>query len=91
MVSSLEAEKLPRMAEIRFDCMVRMFDMESRVVKTGVFGHTEKPLRPQWFVNECKITLETIKYGSEYEIGRTLKDMLYQLEDHMEKYKKNKL
>lgn len=86
MVAPFEAEDLPKMCEIRFDCTVRMFDMGVRTIKTGIFGWQEKELKPQWFKNESRLTLEAIKSCDEYTIGRRLKDMLYQLEEHIRKY-----
>lgn len=87
-ISDLEAEKLPRMCEIRFDCLVTMFEMAQRevTVNSGFFVKEERQLKPQWFKSQYKITLDEIKNCDEYVIGVRLKEMLYQLEKHIEKY-----
>jgi CRISPR/Cas system CSM-associated protein Csm3 (group 7 of RAMP superfamily) len=79
----LEVERSPRMCEIRFDCVVTMYEFE--VLKSDKYTNlrTERSHPPQWFKNECKITLEAIKYADEYALGRQLKEMLFQLENHI--------
>lgn len=81
-----EVGKSQRMAEIRFDCYVSMFEMMSMKTSTGFLGKQERSLKPQWFKLQGKLTLEVIKSGSEYEIGRLLKQMLAQLENHIKRF-----
>lgn len=85
-VPPFEAENLPRLCEIRFDAFITMYEMGVRTIRTGLFGFVEKSLPPQWFKNQSKITLEAIKQCDEYTLGRRLKEMLFQLEEHIRKY-----
>lgn len=90
-IPAVEAESLPKMCEIRFDCLVRMFDMciekPNKLVPFRV--KREVPHKPQWFKSTAKMTLEQIKYADEYEIGRMVKDMYRQLEMHIRQYEEH--
>lgn len=88
-VPDFEAGSNQSMCEIRFDCLVTMFERGSRTIKTGIFGFTEKQLPPQWFKSQSKITLEGIRFMDEYTLGKQLKDMLHQLDKHIENYENN--
>jgi len=80
-----------RMMEIRFDCLVRMFDMGNRAYeKPGLIFDTETALPPQWFKSEHKLTLENIKNCDPYALGMEIKNMLHQLEYHIEKWEGKK-
>jgi len=89
--SDMEAEALPMMCEIRFDAFVKMYDMgvdESRSL-LPLRVRMEIPRKPQWFKNTQRMSLEAIKYGDEYSIGRMIKDQFRQLELHISQYEKD--
>lgn len=83
-VSEIEADKR-RLCEIRFDCYVTMHDSGTRSIEGGMLGVT-KHLPPQWFKSQSVITLEEIKYRSHELLGLRLKQMLFELEQAIEKY-----
>ncbi len=88
-VPDFEAEELPRMCEIKFDCLVTMFEAGYIERKKETFSVIpETPQKPQWFKIQNKLTLNAIRYGDEYTIGLRIKQMLKQLDDHIDKYKK---
>ncbi len=91
-VGTEEAEALPAMCEIRFDCLVRMYDMGTRPPSSllPLRMRMETPRSPQWFRNTQIISLEAIKNGDEYTLGRMIKDQFRQLELHIKKYESNK-
>lgn len=80
-VIDFEADKR-RVCEIRFDCLVTMHDSGTR----GGFSHEPKSLPPQWFKSQSTMTLEEVKYESHELIGLRLKQMLYELEQAIERY-----
>lgn len=90
-ISEDEAKTNPRMCEIRFDCYVQMFEMAFKTSKARFSFGTERPQTPQWFKSFNKITLDEIKFSSEYELGARLKEMLLQMELHIKKYENNQL
>tara|TARA_R110000868_G_scaffold1452_5_gene11410 strand:- start:629 stop:886 length:258 start_codon:yes stop_codon:yes gene_type:complete len=73
-ISEIEADKR-RLCEIRFDCYVTMHDSGIRDKGT-----------PQWFKSQSQITLEEIKHQSHELLGLRLKQMLFELEQAIEKY-----
>ena len=77
-ISEVEADKR-RICEIRFDCIVTMHDSGTREVST-------KSLPPQWFRMNSQITLETIKYATEEQLGVQLKQMYHELQATIDKY-----
>ena len=77
-VSEFEADQR-RLCEIKFDCYVTMHD-------SGTRETSSKSLPPQWFKSQSTITLEEIKYQSHELLGLRLKQMLYELEQAIEKY-----
>lgn len=83
-ISEIEAESNPSLAEIRFDCLVTMFEMG---FKKNTISSSIKRNPPQWFKSQAKISLESIKHLPNYELGQLLKNMLIQLEAHIEKYR----
>jgi hypothetical protein len=83
-VSEIEADKR-RLCEIRFDCYVTMHDSGTRTIEGGMLGVT-KTLPPQWFKSQSTMTLEEIKHQSHELIGLRLKQMLFELEQAIEKY-----
>lgn len=83
-VSDIEADKR-RLCKIRFDCYVTMHDSGTRLIEGGMIG-VSKDLPPQWFKSQSTITLEEVKYQSHELLGLRLKQMLYELEQAIEKY-----
>jgi hypothetical protein len=83
IVPDFEAERFPKMAHIRFDCVITMFDQEKVKTDGTFFGRREKPRKPNWLKSESKMTLEFVKLSSEYEIGRQIKEQFEQLERHI--------
>lgn len=77
-IPEIEADKR-RLCEIRFDCLVTMHDSGTR--ETAL-----KALPPQWFKSQSTMTLEEVKYQSHELLGLRLKQMLYELEQAIEKY-----
>jgi len=80
-----------RVCEIKIDGFLRMYDCGVRKIKTGLFGIAEKELPPQYFKIESQLTMEGLVYMDEYQIGRVIKQMYYQLQNHISKYEKYKL
>lgn len=78
-----------QMAEIRIDCFVDMYEM-SKTEHDGGFSvfFEEKQQSPQWFRSRNKITLQAIRESDPYVLGNILKDMLKQLEHHIDKYER---
>lgn len=83
-VSEIEADKR-RVCEIRFDCLVTMHDSGMRETGGG-FLYESRNLPPQWFRLNSQITLESIKYATEEQLGAQLKQMYYELLKTIEKY-----
>lgn len=74
-------------AEIRFDCMMKMFDLVT-VHPCGVYRKDEEP-HPQRFILCETFSLEDIKYKDAYQLGMEIKEAYKKLEQHMAEYKKN--
>lgn len=83
---TIEEESLPSTCEIKFDCLVTMYEMGQRVSKQGFLGMQEKAHPPQWYKSQSRLTLEAIRDGDEAMLGRQLKIMLQQLDSHIAKY-----
>ena len=83
-ISEMEADKR-RLCEIRFDCYVTMHNSGTRSVEGGILGPT-RDLPPQWFRMNSQITLESIKYATEEQLGAQLKQMYYELKQAIDKY-----
>jgi hypothetical protein len=90
-VAEDEASSLPRMCEIRFDCLVKMYDMVVSKPSTLLPFSLRKeiPRKPQWFKSTSTISLEAIKNEDEYLLGRRLKEQFQQLELHIKQYEHN--
>jgi hypothetical protein len=90
-ISDIEADGNAGMCEIRFDCLVRMFDMgvekSNNLLPFKI--QREIPRKPQWFRSSGKILLEQIKYTDEYAIGRMIKEMYRQLELHISHFEEH--
>lgn len=84
-----------RLAEIKFEALVRIFDSGVRSVRQPAImwfmKDHQKPLPPQLFKIEFRLTLETIKFGSPEEIGRIVKHYYNQLEEHIAQYEQRKI
>jgi hypothetical protein len=74
-----------KMIEIRFDCLVTMYDLGFKKIKPG-FEFEKRKRTPQCFKSIQNITLESIKYSDEATLGRLLKEMYYELEHHIRQY-----
>jgi hypothetical protein len=77
-IPDFEADKR-RLCEITFDCHVKMYN-------SGARGTEIKNLPPQWFRMNSQITLETIKYATEEQLGAQLKQMYHELQATIDKY-----
>lgn len=92
VIDPFELEMAQRkVCEIKIDGFLRMYDCGTRIIKTGLFGFTERPLPPQYFKVESKLTMEGLAYMDEYQIGSVIKQMYYQLQDHIKKYENFKI
>lgn len=85
-VPESEVQSSHSMCEIRFDCLVTMYEMGTREAAKGFFVKEERRLNPQWFRSQRRITLDAIRNADEYMLGRQLKEMFHQLELHIKKY-----
>lgn len=83
-------DKKTRLAEIRFDCKVKMFDFGSMNHVQSIFQVSQKKERtPQWFALTTQLSLEFIETSDPELIGRAIKDAYKQLKDHIERYEKS--
>jgi hypothetical protein len=78
-------EAKSRTANIRFDCLVKMFDYGQRQIG-GVFLSVPKSLPPQWFKCEMKLTLELVAEADPYTLGMAIKEAYLRLKHHIEQY-----
>lgn len=86
MISELEGNESRNLCEIRFDALVTMYSTGYIKQKRNIFSIVPpKPGKPKWFKCRNMLTMEAIRYSDEYQLGRFLKDMLAQLEEHIEK------
>jgi hypothetical protein len=74
-----------KLCEIRFDCLVTMYDVGFTRYK-GMWGNEKQSKVPQWFKAQHTLTLESIKYMDEYQIGSQIKQMFRELEQTINKY-----
>ena len=83
-----EAEALPGMCEIRFDALVKMYDMGVDQSKGPIPFRIRReiPREPQWFKSTQRMSLDAIKHGDEYSIGRMIKEQFRQMEAHISQY-----
>jgi hypothetical protein len=56
----------------------------------GMWGNKKQSKVPQWFKAQHTITLESIKYMDEYQIGSQIKQMFLELEQTIEKYEQSR-
>jgi hypothetical protein len=82
-----EAGNNEKRAEIRFDCLVKMYDVGYLISKGSVLSFTPpKSYSPQWFKSVSYLTLETIKYQDPYIIGLQIKQQFGELERAIKQY-----
>ena len=74
-----------KLCEIRFDCLVTMHDVGFTRYK-GMWGQEKESRVPQWFKAQHQITLESIKYMDEYQLGSQIKQMFRELEQTINQY-----
>lgn len=75
-----------RMASIRFDCLVKMFDYGQIQPKSPMPFVHRKALPPQWFKSEMTLTMELVAHASPYELGMAIKDAFTKLQRHINEY-----
>lgn len=82
-----EAGNNQNRCEIRFDCLVKMYDV-GYVIPKGSFLDIKppKPHSPQWFRSLSTMTLEHIKYADPYIIGIQIKRQFEELERAIKQY-----
>jgi hypothetical protein len=78
-----------KLCEIRFDCLVTMYDVGFTRYK-GMWGNEKQSKVPQWFKAQHTLTLESIKYMDEYQIGSQIKQMFRELEQTINKYEQSR-
>lgn len=82
--------KANRMAEIRFDAYVEMYDSGYRTLTNGgIFTSEKRDKKPQWFRSHVELTLDSIKFADPYDIGMAIKRQFYELEAAIKKYEEN--
>lgn len=79
-----------KMASIRFDCLVKIYDCGVIQPKSNLPFLSLKPLPPQWFKSEIKFTLEYLRYEDPYTIGLAIKEALSRMDAVITEYEKNK-
>ncbi len=79
-----------RNMEIRFQCLVKMFDsgFVQRKNPMPFLPATTPP--PQWFKSETKLTMEFVEYADAETIGRVIKEAFYKLKNHIESYEQER-
>jgi len=77
-----------RMMDVRFDCLVRMFDSGQIQPKSSLPFVEREPLPPQWFKLETKLTMEFVEGADPYQIGMAIKESFWKLKKHIEDYEK---
>ena len=80
------------MCDIKFDCVVTMYDLARKEIKqnllANLFTVNKQPNISQWFTCENVLTLEFIRHAPEKEIGKSIKFMLKNLEEAIDGWKK---
>ena len=82
-----EAGNNQQRCEIRFDCLVKMYDV-GYVIPKGSFLDIKppKPYAPQWFRSLSNMTLDHIKHSDPYILGVQIKQQFEDLERAIRKY-----
>lgn len=82
-----EAGNNQQRCEIRFDCLVKMYDIGYIRPKQGFLEFKPaKPYSPQWFRSLSTMTLDHIKYSDPYVLGVQIKQQFQALEQAIKKY-----
>lgn len=82
--------KVDRMAEIRFDAYVKMYDVGyKQLTRAGVFAAEKRDKKPQWFRSHVELTLDSIKFADPYDIGMAIKRQFLELEAAIKKYEES--
>lgn len=82
-----EAGNNEKRCEIRFDCLVKMYDARYITQDGGIFSVIPStPYPPQWFKSVSYLTLEKIKYEDPYIIGLQIKKQFEELERAIKQY-----
>ncbi len=85
-----EAGNNEKRCEIRFDCIVKMYDAGYITQAGGFFSlKPPKPYPRQWFRSVSYITLEGIKNSDPYVIGLQIKHQFEELERAIKRYENN--
>lgn len=84
----LEEAKM-KMMEVRFDCIVKMFDCGQIIPKSTMPFIQPKPLPPQWFKSQMKLTLEFIRQSEPEMIGIAIKQLLAKMDEAISLYENN--
>ena len=79
-----------RMMDVRFDCLVRMFDSGQIQPKSMMPFVERKPLPPQWFKSEMKFTMEFVEDADPYMIGMAVKEAFNKLKNNIEAYEQGR-
>lgn len=77
-----------RMMKVRFDCIVKMFDCGTIQPKSPLPFVERKPLPPQWFKSEMKLTLEFLRDAEPVHIGLAIKQALAKMDEAISLYEK---
>ena len=86
-VSPNEAGNNQNRCEIRFDCLVKMYDVGYIKPKgSWLEFQPPKPYAPQWFRSMSNMTLEHIKYADPYVLGVQIKQQFEELERAIKRY-----
>lgn len=81
-----QASKL--LTEIRFDCLVTLYDYGQITPKVSMPFLQRKPLPPQYFKLNQALTLDFIRTANEWEIGKVIKDSYMIIQNHIKQYEK---
>ena len=80
-----------RTMNIRFDCLVKMFDYGQIEPRSLMPFAQPKPLPPQWFKSELKLTMELVSDADPYHLGMIIKQAYQKLKNHIEVYENSSL
>jgi len=83
--NELEIAKM-RMMEVRFDCIVKMFDFGQIQPKSMMPFVERKPLPPQWFKSQIKFSLEFLRDADPVHIGMAIKKALAKMDEAISYY-----
>jgi hypothetical protein len=78
-----------RTMSVRFECLVKMFDFAQKEPKSSFFFMESKPLPPQYFKSEIKLTMELVANADPYTLGIVIKQAYNNLKRHIDQYENN--